>query len=205
MIIDFDTSYKDYNENILSFYGIWNYKCPCCHASGSLNRHGTYHRYLLVLTTSLSDTYLLEELRLEILRLRCSSCGHTHAVLPAECIPFTGTSVYLLITVCSHFYQKQSVTSTASNFQISWQFLYLLISRLQLFQERLELLMRELNAWNQKDHITASIAIQFFAKNLVNNCWLFFARYASPFGIRRKSTNSYPLVFSAYFLNPHSC
>jgi hypothetical protein len=52
--------------------------CPCCNVVGGFKRHGWYSKY-----------YYTEELL--IVRIRCSSCNRTHAVLPSFSLP--GTSV----------------------------------------------------------------------------------------------------------------
>lgn len=57
--------------------------CPYCHFSGSMIRYGTYTRQ--VKSTD-------QKLRLRIQRVRCS-CGHTHAILSQQLIPYSQHSL----------------------------------------------------------------------------------------------------------------
>lgn len=53
--------------------------CTCGH-SGGLTRHGFYER---------TFKFRSRELRLRILRVICSNCGHTHAVLLSIFVPYS--------------------------------------------------------------------------------------------------------------------
>lgn len=48
--------------------------CPCCGSRGKFSRHGVYKKYYY------------DEL-IEILRVRCKKCGHTHALMPSFSVP----------------------------------------------------------------------------------------------------------------------
>ena len=52
--------------------------CACCGREGKYARHGFYYKYHY-------------ERRIRILRVRCRSCGMTHAVMPSFSLP--GTSI----------------------------------------------------------------------------------------------------------------
>ena len=100
MIIDFTHSFKDYDE-ILNFYGIWDYDClnPECGArQHPMRRHAKYERSLVLWDASARR---LKEERMEILRLKCSSCDTTHAVLTLDIIPFFEYSIYAFLALVS--------------------------------------------------------------------------------------------------------
>ena len=71
-------SQKIYND-ILDSLQFHQLKCPCG-CSGMLIRHGSYNRTL---------KFQGESLQLSILRLKCKSCGHTHAILPSAVVPYS--------------------------------------------------------------------------------------------------------------------
>lgn len=53
--------------------------CPHCGKKGSLSHHGFYTRCLIVCGICII---------VSIERLRCSGCGHTHALMPSFIIPY---------------------------------------------------------------------------------------------------------------------
>ena len=147
MIIDFLHTCNTYHE-ILQFYGVWNYRCPKCHAKHSLHRHATYRRYLLTF-----DHDTIESSRLEILRLKCSSCGTTHAILTSDMIPFLVYSYSCILTllesVCG---QKSSVCRAQYKTGISYQTLYRFFLLLREYCAKISLLLRSHTVWNKENN-----------------------------------------------------
>ena len=70
-------------------------KSPCCEG-GVLEKHGYYERGYKALNGR-------EEIRLKILRVRCSACGKTHAILLMEMIPYARAGKDIVLTVLSNF------------------------------------------------------------------------------------------------------
>ena len=125
MIKDFNLNYNNYEENILNYFGIWGYRCPCCNAVHSFTRHGTYIRNICYLNF---DT--IEELKITILRLYCNSCETTHAILPADIIPYCIYSFSFIFHVLTmHFVDEKTVLESSNKNQISFQLIYLFIKR----------------------------------------------------------------------------
>ena len=56
-------------------------KCPDCH-DGKLYRHGSYLRSFESPVNGVRDEVLIQ-------RAKCSVCGKTHALIPAELVPFS--------------------------------------------------------------------------------------------------------------------
>ena len=83
MIINFYINCKDYEEEILINYSFHNYKCPKCGNKHSWNRHGSYERNIVLIN---DNTFI--DSKMNILRLKCTSCKSTHAVLPGDVIPY---------------------------------------------------------------------------------------------------------------------
>lgn len=70
---------------------IYKAECPSCEVTGNWASHGSYTRHLV--------TQNNEEL-ISIQRMKCLSCGHTHALLPPEVVPYRHFSLTFLIDVC---------------------------------------------------------------------------------------------------------
>ena len=86
---------KHYSEDIKKEGIFDSIPCSCCPAVGSFYRHGFYTR--TVVEPDLS-TYTVE-----VLRLKCKSCGRTHAVLSDEWVPYyQPTAETILAAVYSH-------------------------------------------------------------------------------------------------------
>ena len=78
-------------------------KSPCCEG-GVLEKHGYYERGYKALNGR-------EEIRLKILRVRCSACGKTHAILLMEMIPYARAGKDIVLTVLSNFESNSPVSS----------------------------------------------------------------------------------------------
>lgn len=74
---------------------------PSCNAKmHPMRRHATYERELILWDP---EKRLPREGRMEILRLKCSSCGKIHAVLAMDMIPFFSYSIHAflrLVAMC---------------------------------------------------------------------------------------------------------
>ena len=71
-------SQDSYNK-IINSLDLTLVPCPCGH-SGCLVRHGTYKRRI-----QLNDKVLT----LTVVRVLCTSCGHTHALLLSSIVPYS--------------------------------------------------------------------------------------------------------------------
>lgn len=77
------TSIQLFHEYMLS-YSWEDETCPWCGSKGNCVSHGSYMRSMADLTYG--KTVYGE---ICVLRLRCTSCGHTHAILPDVIIPYS--------------------------------------------------------------------------------------------------------------------
>ena len=57
--------------------------CPYCNSKGNLIPHDSYSRYMVSLKDNSPVTVILR-----VPRVKCTSCGHTHALLPEMLIPY---------------------------------------------------------------------------------------------------------------------
>ena len=129
MIINFKINFNNYKEKVLDNYMFFDCVCPSCGSKHSFSRHGTYERNI---STCVNNRILNEKVK--ILRLKCSSCNRTHAILPNDIIPFCIYSYSCIMHILSeHFINKKSVLSISKFYCISFQLIYFFISRLITF------------------------------------------------------------------------
>lgn len=196
MIIDFAHSFKDYNE-ILDFYGIWECSCPKCGARHSLHRHAKYFRNLIVWESE----GLVEE-RMEILRLQCSSCGCTHAVLTPDVIPFCIFSVeafLALISLCLN--PDGSVLNTGQHTGTSYQLLYRFLQIFHEYRAKLILFLRREALWSHTEHpLSRELLLLLHFQPPPGLPFHFFTYFQAPLFLHRRSTVSYPLLFGCSFM-----
>lgn len=86
-----DISQESY-DNLTGHLQIHSIRCTCG-CRGSMIRHGFYRRTF----KSTAGT-----VKLKILRLKCSSCGITHAVLPVMVVPWSQVSLDCQLTMLRH-------------------------------------------------------------------------------------------------------
>lgn len=74
-------------------------KCSNCLSVGLFVVHAYYCRYVKL---------PYGKIKLRILRIRCSECGITHALIPIEIIPYTQRSLETAHSICLHLMNKLS-------------------------------------------------------------------------------------------------
>ena len=198
MILDFTHSFKDYHE-ILDFYGVWDYECPnpeCGAKQHPMRRHARYGRSLVMWD---ADAGRLKEERMEILRLKCCSCGSTHAVLTMDVIPFFAYSIQAflaLVSLCMA--EKSSVPQTGEKADVSCQLLYRFLLIFHEYAEKLMLFLRMETLWEgERNPLESQILPLLLGKSPPWPQSCFFQKFRSPIFLHRKSTVSYPLRFGS--------
>ena len=198
MIIDFRYSFKDYDD-ILNFYGIWDYECPnpdCGAKSHPMRRHATYGRGLIWWDP---ETCELKEERMTLLRLRCFSCGTTHAVLTGDMIPFFIYSIQVfLFLVCLCMEPEGSVLKAEEKTGVSYQLLYRFLKIFHEYAQRLSLFLRLLGMWDGLSQPLNSQLLPLLKEQPPPfPSSGFFAHFQIPLFLNRRSSVSYPLLFGA--------
>lgn len=196
MIIDFSLSRNNYHE-ILEFYGDWKYQCPVCGAKHRLIRHGFYERYLIFP----GDDTVFEYICMRVLRLKCTSCGTTHAVLPMDIIPFHQFSVQaVLIVLLSVVSPGSSVPKTARQMDIPYQMAYLFLALYRRYEASILLMLRKLGFWESTVPLCSPVSIALLTEPPPPFPQMqFFEEYRHPLFLSRQGTASYPLRFAATF------
>jgi transposase-like protein len=117
-VIDlFNESMKEFSLEKLLYL---NLPCPHCGAKSPIwNYHDSYSRYLIAFENNESVTYIID-----IVRLICSSCEHTHAILPEVIIPHSSYSLIFIMFVLKDYFSKVLVKNICEKYQISVSQLY---------------------------------------------------------------------------------
>lgn len=94
--------------------------CPYCNSKGNLIPHDSYSRYMVSLKDNSPVTVILN-----VPRVKCTSCGHTHALLPEMLIPYSSYSLRFVLTVLeSYFLHAHTVEEICETYQIAHSTLY---------------------------------------------------------------------------------
>jgi ribosomal protein L44E len=140
MIIDLNANIKNYREKILNKKDSFTYICPKCGARYSLTRHGRYKRWIVYLGNN-----IFYEDRIEILRLKCSSCNSTHAILPADIVPYCIYSYSFMIQLLLEvLVNKEAVLELSKKYKISFQIIYYFLLKFKIFLSRCIFVLRTL-------------------------------------------------------------
>ena len=94
--------------------------CPHCGSKGNCVPFAYYDRHLVdFIHGHVCDTPI------RVLRVQCSSCQHTHAILPDVIVPYASYSLFFILRVLSeYFMHRLSVEALCSKFAISHSLLY---------------------------------------------------------------------------------
>ncbi|SCP99963.1 hypothetical protein SAMN05421730_10791 [Anaerobium acetethylicum] len=114
------TAYEAFLQ-AMSAVSIHDYACPFCScAHPDWQKHASYERFLISFEHGLTVTYTIM-----VIRYKCTSCGHTHAILPEHLIPYSSYSLPFILTVLRDYYTRPvSVESVCSKYDISVSTLY---------------------------------------------------------------------------------
>jgi hypothetical protein len=94
--------------------------CPICGSCGNCGIHAYYGRSITDFTGGHK-----EKSDLCILRVFCSSCSHTHAILPDIIIPYSGYGLLFILQVLGeHFARLHSVEKICEIYGISEKLFY---------------------------------------------------------------------------------
>ena len=200
MIIDFKHSYKDYYKEVVKNKTQWKcYKCPNpdCGAEGCFTRHASYDRHLVVW-----EEGELQDQCMQILRLRCTSCGTTHAILPWDAIPFWQFSVQAVLVLLSMSLDggESHVTKTADETLVPYQVLYRFLSVFQKYVARLSLLLRQMAYWTEKKAPSVYEAVALCLSDVPPFPQMgFFLANRLPLFLNRRNTGAFRFFVGGYF------
>ena len=94
--------------------------CPSCGASGFCRLFASYKRFLIDFAKG-----RIHQHHVKIFRVKCESCGHTHAILPDFIIPYCQYSMPFILQVLRvYFLREKTVREICDVFDISPQLFY---------------------------------------------------------------------------------
>lgn len=152
MIICFNNKINSFNENILKSFSsysevnsyiqslmpditdIYRNVCPCCHAKEKLIKYGTYERNISILIDNDIENY-----RVSIQRVICTSCNHTHALLPNFIVPYKIMAIFSIAQIV----KRASISSAyklAETINLSVQMIYSYIAIVLAFFDNFRIL-----------------------------------------------------------------
>jgi len=128
----FSAAMQEFSKDELFFLLL---PCPFCKAKHpNWSYHASYKRYLISFEKGLPVAY-----EISITRLICSSCSHTHAILPEIIIPYGSYSLIFILSVLRDYYlANMTIRTLCDKYQISsstlyaWKHLFLIHKKLWL-------------------------------------------------------------------------
>lgn len=95
--------------------------CPFCKSKGNCHNQGLYKRNLIDFICGRVD----DSETISISRIKCKSCGHTHAILPDVIVPYASYSLlFILRAIAEYLTHLHTVEYLTERFGISHSLLY---------------------------------------------------------------------------------
>ena len=114
------SSTKSLFDSCMKSFNICEEECPHCHRKGECHIHAYYYRFAIDFISAHPVVH-----RLRILRVICSCCGHTHAILPDPIIPYDSYSLFFILrTLADYFLHSGTISSICDRFCITPMQLY---------------------------------------------------------------------------------
>lgn len=133
-VCEFSHKFKNIDEYLLYLdisRSIWSDPSHCpsqgCQAPASMRRHnGSYARHFVCYTNGVVKDHIIR-----VLDCRCSSCGSTHALLPAMVVPFSSFSLGFLVSLiyCRITRRFDTIEQLCLHFGISTRTYFRIIKR----------------------------------------------------------------------------
>jgi hypothetical protein len=140
MIVDYKLNFADYQKKIIENYSGWEYECPNCHNKNCFHRHGIYDRYF-----STWEEDGMKTIKVRILRLKCSCCNTTHAVLAGDMIPYRIFAQSVFVKILSMlFLGNSTISQTSSKIKISYQMIQGILTVVNNYKENIRKLISTL-------------------------------------------------------------
>ena len=132
--------------------------CPFCGAKNALSPFASYKRHLVTY-----DNNEVHDNRINISRYICSSCGHTHAILPPAIIPYSSFSFKFTVSIIYDYLigRFKSIESMCKHYKIAISTFYRILNK---FKEHKRLWLGLL-----EDKLTSSL---IFIQKLKNKTFL---------------------------------
>ena len=111
---------QEWFEQAVRSLNLCDHPCPYCNSKGHLIPHDVYSRYMVTLKNHRPVTVILR-----VPRVKCTSCGHTHALLPEMLIPYSSYSLRFVLTMLeAYFLHIHTVEEICETYQIAHSTFY---------------------------------------------------------------------------------
>lgn len=167
MLIDWKADSLHYKRRVEENTKKIHYRCPICKGKGTCTRHGYYIRHIICWRGQ------LVEQQLRILRVVCSECFRTHAVLPRDVIPhriYTVSYYWKMIRVI--YTMRQKISWCAVFFQTSLNQIYGMLHRQKEILTRLRDQLRRMLTYMRLTKVlnySKIRQIQYYTTLIVNS------------------------------------
>ena len=122
---DIDSDDPDLTAGIPACPDLSKLICPTCKAKAVMVNHGHYQRHLVGIKDGQPKDNIIR-----VIRLRCLSCGTTHAFLPVSAIPYCGFSIRFIARMITDWTTRfTSIEDLCQCYQISVNTFYRLKQR----------------------------------------------------------------------------
>lgn len=161
-------------EQFMDNFRIEDCVCPTCGAKHACCPHDSYGRYLISYESGEPVYY-----HVNVPRVICESCGHTHAILPEIIIPYGSYSIlFILIVLRDYYTHSGSIQELCDKYQIAVSTVYLWKL---LFQKHKKLWLGVLEGAARKDSDFLDFLMGFSIRGLSQGLKHFFLSYGFSF------------------------
>ena len=87
-------------------YSLSMEECPFCHSKDNCIFHASYKRNIIDFVYGKTIYH-----KISVTRVKCQSCGHTHAVLPDIIVPYAQYSLFFLLRVLGEYFLRLKTVS----------------------------------------------------------------------------------------------
>ena len=106
-------------------------QCPFCGAVSQCEIYSSYGRFVMEYSDGVANA-----VSLTITRVKCKSCGHTHAILPDFIIPYLSISLPMALAIMKDYFSHEvSIEGLCRKYQIAVRTLYRLKRQFLLHKE----------------------------------------------------------------------
>jgi len=106
-------------RTVSSQFRVSRLKCPApCKTQGQMDSHDRYERHLVEYDNGVVDHIV------EVDRVKCTSCGHTHAILPDILVPYKSYCIIFILMVLKEYFHTRTATAISKKYGIAVSTLY---------------------------------------------------------------------------------
>ena len=174
MVICFNEKINNFSENNLNNFSsydkrysyiqslmpdlsdVYANKCPSCGAKYKLVKYGSYHRNISCIIDDTIENYFVS-----VHRIICTSCNHTHALLPNFIVPYKIMALSSIAIIVKRATASSAYT-LANTINLSFQAIYAFIACIFSFFYDFKILNNSKQYYSSKN-----FNVTYFINNIV--------------------------------------